>query len=373
MAWAEKLASGRYRGVYRDGSGRRRSAGTFAHKAAARREAAAQEAVARRKLWRDPEAYKRPWGEWVEEWMKGRSVESSTAASDRVRLETHLKPRWHKVPIGSITRHDVKTWAVELGDERSAATVARIVHLFSASMNAAVDAEVIEVNPALRMDLGRGSSGGFQGRFLTRDEYEAIRDEMPTTRDQLVCDLLVWTGMRWGEMAGLHGWRVDQARGVVSIADTFDEASGRIKPYPKGKRGREVPLVPELREALKGAVRGETCGVEHVSGWCRSGLVVTTEQGRPLRNTNWSPIWRDAVERAGVGRVRIHDLRHTYASWLLQAGIPLAEVGRMLGHVSTQTTQKYAHLAEPPNAAVLAALALAAPQKPHDEENHNAV
>lgn len=115
------------------------------------------------------------------------------------------------------------------------------------------------------------------------------------------------------------------------------------------------------------AQEGGDCGVPHASGRCPGPLVITGETGMPLRNTNWSGrVWRPSVELAGVGHVRIHDLRHTYASWLLQSGIPLAEVGRLLGHVSVATTQKYAHLSDVPSAAVLAALSQKnAPRKPH--------
>lgn len=364
MAWAERLPSGRYRGIYRDGAGNRRSAGVFAHKAAAKREAAAKEHDARSRKWRDPEAYKRPWGEWADEWQTARQVESTTAKADAIRRRKHLDPRWSDVAIGSITRHDVKAWAVDMRAAGvGAATVQRAVHLFSASMNAAVDAEVLESNPASRIKLEKGAQA--VERFLTHDEYDAIRAELPSTDDQLVTDLLVYTGMRWSELAGLHWSRVDLARGVVAVVETYDETAARIKPYPKGRRPREVPLTPELVETLaKRRPSGTaTCGVAHAAGICRSGLVVTTERGAPLRNSNWSPVWRDALDRAAVGHARIHDCRHTYASWLLQQGIPLAEVGTLLGHVSTQTTQKYAHLGERPSAAVLAALA--APRKPH--------
>lgn len=366
MAWSEKLPSGKYRGVYRDGAGKRRSAGTFTHKAKAEREAAAKEKEARSLLWRDPEAYKRPWGEWADEWQTARQVEATTAKADGVRRRKHLDPRWGSVAIGSITRHDVKAWAVQLrATGISPGTVQRIVHLFSASLNAAVDAEVIEHNPASRIRLPKGAQE--QERFLTHDEYAAVRAQLDTARDQLVTDVLVNAGLRWGEMAGLHWSRIDLARGVLMVVETFEEADGMIKPYPKGKKGRTVPLTDDLRAALAthlaSTERGKSCGVRHSTGICRSGLVFTTATGRPLRNSNWSAGWRRAVEDADVGHVRIHDLRHTYASWLLQSGIPLAEVGRLMGHVSTQTTAKYAHLADSPSEAIR--LALAAPRKPH--------
>lgn len=365
MAWAEKLPSGRYRGVFRDGSGKRRSAGTFTHKAKAEREAASKEKEARSLLWRDPEAYKRPWGEWADEWQLARSVEAETARSDGRRRRKHLDPRWSDVPIGSITRHDVKAWAVQLRAEVGPETVRRIVHLFSASMNAAVDAEVVQTNPAMRLALPKGSQE--QERFLTDEEFTATRENLPTERDQLVADVLCNTGIRWSELAGLHWSRVDLDRGVLMVVEVYSEAAGAMKPYPKGKRARTVPLTEDVVASLKAhrseVGAGKSCGVDHTSGICRSGLVFTTPSGRPLRNSNWSPLWRDAVEAADIGHARIHDLRHTYASRLLQAGIPLAEVGRLLGHVSTQTTAKYAHLAETPSEAVR--LALAAPRKPH--------
>lgn len=366
MAWSEKLPSGKYRGVYRDGAGKRRSAGTFTHKAKAEREAAAKEVEARKKLWRDPEAYKRPWGEWAEEWEKARSVEVTTARADAVRMEKHLRPRWGDVPIGSITRHDVKAWAKVLAVEVGPSTVQRIVHLLSASLNAAMDAEVIETNPAARIRLPGGAKE--QERYLEHEEYDQIRAQLPTEGDQLAADLLVGTGLRWAELAGLHWSRVNLRRNVLTVVEVFNETAGSIKPYPKGKRARAVPLTDELVAALtahRSAQVGRTsCGVDHESGICRSGLVFTTPTGRPLRNSNWSPLWRQAVADADVGHARIHDLRHTYASWLLQQGIPLAEVGRLLGHVSTQTTAKYAHLAETPSEAIR--LALAAPRKPHE-------
>lgn len=356
MAWAERMPSGRYRGLYRDAAGRKRSAGAFTHKTKARNAAGALEQQARRDAWRDADSFLRPWGEWRERWLSSRVVEASTGRGDAHRLRNHLEPRWGDVPIGSITRHDVKEWVAAMRREGvGAETVRRIVHLFSASMNAAVDAEVITVNPAMRLKLVGGAPA--QERYLTREEYDAIRAQLPTVRDQLIADVLVHTGLRWGEAAGLHLARVDLTRGLVRVVETFDESANRMKAYPKGRKARDVPLTPELAAAFAERASGGSCGVEHSSGRCVGPLALTAEEGGPLRNTNWAArVWHPAVRAAGVGHVRPHDCRHSYASWLLQEGISLAEVGRLLGHVSPQTTARYAHLAETPSAAVLAAL-----------------
>ena len=210
-------------------------------------------------------------------------------------------------------------------------------------------------------------------RYLTKEEFAAVADELPTTGDQLVAFVLAYTGLRWGEMSGLHSNRLDLDRGLLRVVETFDEKSGNVKAYPKGKRIRDVPipgwLVERLAE-LPTPKRGARCGLEHVDGngnlirnACRAGLVLTTGSGTVMRNSNWADTWREAVERAGIGHCRPHDLRHGYASWLIQSGVPLAEVGRLMGHVSTATTARYAHLAATPTDAVMAALG--APLLPH--------
>lgn len=363
MAWTERLPSGKYRGIYRDAAGVRRSAGTFTHKVKAQNAASALEQKARRDAWRDHDSFLRPWGEWCERWWGSRVVEESTRRGDAHRRRNHLEPRWKDVPIGSITRHHVREWIADLRRQGvGPETIKRIVHLFSSSMKAAVDAEVIPANPAAQLRLVGGAPA--QERFLTKEEYAAIREQMPTERDQLIADVLVHTGMRWGEVAGLHVARLDLDRALVRVVETYDETDGRMKAYPKGRRVRDVPLVPELVERFAGAEVKGACGVEHVTGRCVGRLALTTEEGAPLRNSNWAfRVWHPAVKAAGVGHVRPHDCRHSFASWLLQEGISLAEVGRLLGHVSAQTTQRYAHLAETPSADVIAALK--APRFPH--------
>lgn len=378
MAWSEKLPSGKYRGVYRDAHKAKRSAGVFTHKARAERAAGAREELARKSMRRDPEAFRRPWGEWVTEWWETRDVEPSTLKVDTGRLERHLKPAWAVAPIGYITRQDVKAWAAKMKrDGVGATTIQRCVHLLSASLSAAVDAEVLDANPAARLKVtGTAKS---QERYLTREEFALLREQMPTTGDQLVIDMMVHTGMRPGECSGLHWNRVDLERGMVRVIETFDEAAGGIKPYPKGKQGREVPLTPELVESLTvehdtRVAAGEDlragCGVEHRGAPCRSALVLRSESGTVLRFSNFAyRAFKPALDASGVGHARPYDLRHTFASWKIQAGVTLAELGKLMGHRSTQTTAIYAHLSDEYSAAVMASFgrdgSVAAPELPH--------
>ncbi|WP_159794522.1 tyrosine-type recombinase/integrase [Puerhibacterium puerhi] len=366
MAWVRQSSSGKWMAKYRDADGRERTApgSPFTHKKAAERAAAAAERDARSLGWRDPEAAGRTWGEWCDEWWPTRRRAASTMATDAGRIEKILRPRWGDVRLVDITRQEVKAWAAELaaytdadGVERTraAATVKAIVNLLSVSLAAAVDAEILPTNPAMRLALP-GTPPGAE-RYLTREEFDAICEHLDGPYLAMTL-LLVGTGLRWGEAAGLHRARVDARRGVVHVIEAWSDKGRHMKPYPKGRRKRQVPI-PEWVDlsALEQPARGRTCGYRHVEGACVGPLLITMPSGAQVEYAQYAKAFRRALALADVGHARVHDLRHTYASWLLQSGrVSLAEVGKLLGHVSPLTTQRYAHLDELEADKVLAAL-----------------
>lgn len=76
----------------------------------------------------------------------------------------------------------------------------------------------------------------------------------------------------------------------------------------------------------------KNCGHKHREGACRSSLVLS-EPGKMVDADNWcSRVWNRAVKKSVIDPISIHELRYTYASRLVQAGIPMTEIGRLLGH-----------------------------------------
>jgi len=151
--------------------------------------------------------------------------------------------------------------------------------------------------------------------------------------DRVVLLLLAYTGLRWGELAGLHVSRLDLLRRQVDVVETLVEVGGRtVKPYPKGRHRRTVPLTGRLVDELAAYLKRNPRG--------RDDLVFTV-----YRSTWGRRHLQPAQERAGAPITRVHDLRHTYASWLVQDGLTLPEVAEVLGHASISTTMRYAHLA----------------------------
>ncbi|HET7735919.1 MAG TPA: tyrosine-type recombinase/integrase [Nocardioidaceae bacterium] len=370
MAWAEKRASGGWRGRYRDANGDAKTvkdtAGkpiTYSHKPKAINAATAAEEKARKNPWKDPDAGLRTWGEWCTEWWPTRGVEPGTSSRDESRRDLHLMPRFGRTPIASITRQDVKAWCADLARVPLApSTVEKCKALLSASLVAAIDEGIIDTNPAARIRLPKPPPA--QERYLTDGEVEAVCTEFPTLFDRIVVETLAWTGLRFGELAGLHRDRVLWDLGMVRVVETWDERNGTIKAYPKGRRVRDVPVPDWLLEEWATLPEvGKTCGVEHRAGRCRGPLLFTSPEGKVLRLSNWAERWRTAVDDSRIGHATVHDLRHTYASWLIQNGKDLAEVGRLLGHISPLTTQRYAHLRQTDRTGVLGALP--APRLPH--------
>jgi integrase len=348
MAWVEQLPSGKYRGLYRTPEGAKRSAGTFEHKKPALSAATIKEAESTRPNWRDPMAAQITWAKWCERWWETRSVDSSTLRRDESRRDARLMPKWGDVPLAEITRHEVKAWAAELReDSLSPATVQRCVALLSASLRGAVDAEILETNPASRLRLPNPSNA--KERYASRDEAGMLLEEFEEgSVERAVVAFLFGLGPRWGEAAGARIERLSFDAGVrqYRVAEVWDDANNVLKEYPKGKRRRSVPMPDWVWDEVAPLI-----------GNRKTGFIFRTADGSPLDYHNFrNRVWSRAVVGAGLAPFNIHACRHSYASWLIQDGVSLAKVGQLLGHVSPATTQRYAHLLNPDAEQILSSL-----------------
>ncbi|MGX1805187.1 tyrosine-type recombinase/integrase [Nocardia sp. NPDC055321] len=354
MGWAEKLPSGRYRAVYRDSAGRKRSAGIFTSKDVARRKATAKEDSERENP--SQPAPDTTWAEWLPRWTLQRTVEEGTQKIDTLRINKHLKPKWGSWLLADITQPDVQAWIFDLRSTLAPTSVDKCYHLLSGSMKAARKAKLIAESPCVDVDLPK--PGPTPERYLEDEEVAALREPLEPF-DQLIIDVLLGTGMRMGEAQGLHKEHIDFRRNTITIEWAWDKAARRIKP-PKDYERRVIPIGDTLAETLAAVVKkdglGEPAPVPYVSGrTVRSGLLLAHTGGRPFDQDNFKKRFDAAARVAWVdeedgkrrlGKVRPHDLRHTYASRLVRAKVPLDQVQILLGHSSVRTTQRYAKLGE---------------------------
>lgn len=345
MAFVEERANGRWRGGFRDKSAKKVwVAGTFTSRRAALRAATDAESEARNMSPNRARGALMTWGEWCEKWWPTRSIEPATVINETSMVKNHIAPTWADVPLSEITRHDVQAWATGMLDSLSPGSARRIQIVLVSSLSAAVDAELLDANPAIRIKLPPPPQG--KEVFLTKDQFQDFVTAIPGRTDTAIVQMLAGTGMRWGELAGLHWHNLDLEAGMVNISDV--SSAGEIKPYPKGRRSRRVPVFPWSLENLVAPATITRCATPHRDGRCKSGLVFPSRENTPLDDRNF---YRRVMARAlkdaeleDLGAT-LHDFRHTYASWLIQAGVPLERISALLGHASVNTTQIYAHLA----------------------------
>jgi len=303
------------------------------------------------------------------------------------------------------SRHKGKT--VEDGDKDvpllSAKTIHDIVYVMTSLYTAAMQEypPIVTVNPFDRLKLPTIPPA--MVRFYEPEEAEALYvavERRAGLRNRVLVELGMHVGLRSGELYGLHVDRIDWMRSQVHVTHVMTRKG--LREYPKSRKSHRVVPIPEpIMERLSALRRGRqtwglecTCPTVQADGTVRPGrgkcqaLMFTAPEGGPIDDNRWrGRIWYPSIERARtcgrraaidsievqpvppgtcgvdwcddpahmIPRYSPHVMRHTAASWLVQAGVSLYVVQDLLGHEDHRTTQRYAHLVPDAYDAVRAA------------------
>jgi len=263
---------------------------------------------------------------------------ASTLQLDRIRIERHIKPRLGRLPIGDVQLHDIQRLVrdVAAGKIKGEATphtrggpgaAARTAGLLGAIFGFAVSRRLLADNPVRGVSRPRDVK---RERFLSPAELgrlgEVLADAEQTGANGAhvaIIRLLALTGARKNEIARLKWTEVDADRSILNLGDS--------KTGPKAIRLGAAALrmlsdVPQAHPI-----------------WVFPDPVHKNEA---IRGLDW--FWVTIRTRADLPDVRIHDLRHSFASAGLATGQALPLIGKLLGHQHVSTTARYAHLADDP-------------------------
>jgi integrase len=351
MPHVRKLPSGRFEARYRGGDGREHS-----RRFATRREARAfldQVGVQQRAgEWLDPAAGRIKLVDWVDRWRATAiDLRPSSLARDEAYLRTHVLPAFGGTPIGKITPLDVRQWVAELARSGKApATVHKAYQTLSKVLAAAVDSGLLARSPCQRIPLPKIEQD--EMRFCTPEEVHALAAAIdPRFRALILFDASC--GLRLSELAGLQRQHLDLGRRVVRIVLNAVEVRGDIVwGAPKTRAGRRVvPIPASVADVL----------ADHVDEFVRSepdAPVFPGRYGGVLRAGAWrNRFFYPAVERAGIDRLRPHDLRHTAVALWIAAGANPKQIARWAGHTSVSVVlDRYGHLYQGHEGAVLTQL-----------------
>ena len=259
---------------------------------------------------------KRTWEDAAVRWLKEKAHKASLDA-DRMHL------RWLDRPLRGLDLSAINRAVIDqLIEARRAdgvadATVNRTLEVVRAILRRAVDEwEWIERAPAIRM-LPEPKR---RVRWLTQEVAERLLSELPEHLAEMARFALA-TGLRRANVTGLEWSQVDLARRLAWIH--ADQA--------KARKAIAVPLNAGALWVLR-----RQMGTHE--------RFVFTYRGRPVKEVN-TKAWKQALKRAGIANFRWHDLRHTWASWHIQAGTPLHALQELGGWESADMVRRYAHLA----------------------------
>lgn len=247
-------------------------------------------------------------------------------------VRRHIIPKWGKVRLTDIEPRAISHW---LGEKRAEglapATVEKIRVIFGRSfeLGARWGVPGTDKNPVRA--VSRKPFQNAKETYLSQDQAARLRlavAESQNTQLQHIVGLLLLTGARVRELLDARWEHIDVERRTWLIA--------------AGKTGkRHVPLSTAALAIIAALPRFEKCP------W----LIPNPETKKPFISITHS--WQRARRVAQLPDLRIHDLRHSAASFMVNSGVDLFAVGKVLGHASYQSTQRYAHLA---NDTLLAAV-----------------
>jgi integrase len=325
--------SARWRARYRTPAGDERSR-TFDRRGDAQAWLTGGEGAKLRGDWVDPALGRIAFTDWADRWLELQvDHKPKTRAGVEAILRKHLRPAFGSWPLAEILPEDVEQFKAELVASKMApGTVRNIYWTLSGIMRSAVRNRRIASSPCL--DVGLPRPRRREMCPLTAEEVAQLADAAGLWGDLVY--FAAYTGMRFGEIAGL---RVGRVRfGVVDVVESVSEANGEVLfVTPKNGRTRTVRLPAFVLELI----------APRLAGRKPEELVFAGPADGPLRHgAFYRGVFVPAVKAAGLPeKVRFHDLRHTAAALLIAQGAHPRAIMERLGHSTIAVTMDvYGHL-----------------------------
>ena len=291
-------------------------------------------------------------GEWMEVWFEDYAklkVRPSSHQTYRGYIDNHIRPNIGDIPLEKLTSLDLQKLYKKLltkgrvdrveakGQPKglSAKTVRNIHQILSSALKLAQEQRIILANPAERCALPK-----VEHREMKTLPVEQLQSFLREARESGVFELYyleLATGLRRGELLGLKWEDIDLQKGDLRVKRQVSRINGEVMEAPlKTKNAyRTLPLAEDTIDVLK--EQREKVGS---SPW-----VFPSPNGGPISPDSVLHMLHRVLKRAGLPRVRFHDLRHTFATLALQNGVDIKTVSGMLGHFSAGfTLDTYAHV-----------------------------
>lgn len=258
-----------------------------------------------------------------------------TMRTKKYIVELKILPYFGNKRVNDITAADIRQWQNELIKMGYSPTYLKTINnQLSAIFNYAVRYYDLKSNPCAKAG-SMGKSKAEEMDFWTGEEFRKFIDSVMNKRlSYMAFMLLYWTGMRLGELLALNPKDVDLEKRTISITKSYQRLGKKdvITP-PKTSKSKRVITIPEFLAA-------------DIKDYMDS-LYDLQEDDRlfPITKYYLEHEMQRGIKESGVKRIRVHDLRHSHASMLIELGFSPLEIANRLGHEKVETTlNTYAHL-----------------------------
>ena len=272
------------------------------------------------------------WTEFFEQWYLSHAKQHLRSWGNLEEMNRlRIKDRFGHVKLNKITRHAVQQFHNELRESGlSPASCDHHLKLIRQALNQAVSWDLIETNPVARIQLFNEDNR--EERIMDTDQLQRLMDTLDNADKRrrtasMVIKFLLFTGARVNEALNARWKDIDRKNRTWTIQATTS----------KSKRRRSVPLNDAAMAVL-----------DQLDSKGKSEWLFTSsrkdENGERKRMSTINKVWQQIRQEAGLPWLRLHDLRHNYASMLVNSGRTLYEVQKILGHSDSTVTERYAHL-----------------------------
>jgi integrase len=274
--------------------------------------------------------------EWIE--YKKPNVRASTLKMYKGHLKNHFQDV-NNIKVNRITMAKVEKFiADKQTNGMNLTTLRKLIVTFNQVMNYAVRHKYIDYNPVRDAERPKGQGGEEKEKIkiLTSSEINSFLDAEEDQKYRTFFLLAIFSGARQGELFGLKWTDIDWFNNQIHIQRTFNEGAW-YKPKSRASN-RKIDLGPAMMSSLR--KWKVACSINELD------LVFPNEAGNPINHGNMlRRHFYPALETAACSKIRFHDLRHTYASLLIEQGENIKYIQNQLGHASPMVTLSvYAHL-----------------------------
>jgi len=287
----------------------------------------------------------------VDQWLPAveGNVRPSTFASYKGNINRHVVPALGNVLLQALTAPMLTAVYRKLGEEKGLApkTVRHVHTTLRKALSDAIKWGMVERNAASAAEPPKLVRS--EMRTWTAEDVRAFLNFIDDDPLKVVFTLLCTTGMRRGEVLGLRWSDIDFENARLRVQQTLTSVEYQLVfGEPKTSRGRRsVPFDPSTLAVLRQhRARQNESRLAIGRGWANvRDLVIVKPDGSPIHPDTVSDTFDRRVKASGLPKIRLHDLRHTWATLALEANVPVKVVSEVLGHSSPAfTLDVYSHV-----------------------------